>query len=111
MHTGATAVSASDAVWVNGGAKRPGRDHTTSAHNMLVTYTPNIPRASKAGSFGVTAQTANSIALAGASNGKLTMAQSEFTAAIAQASRSSADQWKTAQDDGKKWERQWPTRK
>lgn len=50
---------------VNGGGKRPGVRRTDASHSMLTSYANPVPKASKAGSFGTTAQTAMSAAYAG----------------------------------------------
>lgn len=90
--SGALSVAASDAINVN--AKTWGK-RTTNANSMLTSYTEAVPRASKAASYGLTAQNAGAISLAGPADGNMAVAQAHEVAAIAQASRSNADQWQT----------------
>lgn len=91
---GAISVAASDAITVTG--KNWGKP-TTHANSMLTSYTHDVPRAaaSKAVSYGVTAQNSNSVSLAGPADGRLVVAQAHESAAVAQASQSNADQWQT----------------
>jgi len=70
--------------------------HTTHANSMLTSYAEDVPRASKAASVGLTAQNANTVALAGPSDGNMVVAQAHEVASVAQASKSSADQWQTS---------------
>lgn len=71
---------------------------------MLTTTTRGVPRASKNASFGVTAQTAKSIAFAGPGDGKAMVSQAGEVAAYAQTSQSSFDQWQTnPSDKTKNW--------
>lgn len=63
---------------------------------MITSYARDVPRASAGASIGLTAQNANSVSLAGPSDGNMVVAQAHETAAVAQASKSSADQWQTS---------------
>ena len=89
-------AAASDAITVAG--KNYGKK-TTHANSMLTSYAQDVPRTSKSHAFGVTAQNANSVSLAGPADGKMVVAQAHESAAMAQASNSNADQWQSAAGD------------
>lgn len=71
----------------------PSRKDTTVAKSMLTSDTGYVPKASKAASYGTTAQNADSVALAGPADGKLVVAQANEIASVAQSSISNADSW------------------
>lgn len=55
--------------------------------------------------MGLTAQTAKAVAVSGAADGGIVLAQAHEVAAVSQASRSTADQWQ--QQASSEGERQW----
>jgi hypothetical protein len=92
---GAEAVSASDAVAMNKGSE-PGQ--TAMAASMQNSRPPvfrptNIER-KRTHSFGVTSNNGvGSLAMSGAANGKVVLAQAESAVAMSQTQTSTADQW------------------
>ncbi|KAF6250716.1 hypothetical protein COO60DRAFT_1568831 [Scenedesmus sp. NREL 46B-D3] len=82
-YEGATAAAMPEAIFVNQGGKR-GNRKTVIAHGMLTASTGSAPKASRAGSFGVTGQPVGSLALSGAANGKIVLAQADTAVAMAQ---------------------------
>jgi hypothetical protein len=73
-YEGATAAAASDSVMVNQGGRR-GRRGTVIANSMMTASTAALPRASRRGSFGTTAQPVSAMALSGNPNGRIQIAQ------------------------------------
>jgi hypothetical protein len=63
-YEGATAAALPEALFVNQGGKR-GNRKTVVANSMLTSTTGAAPKASRAGSFGATAQPVGSLALSG----------------------------------------------
>lgn len=92
---GAEAVSASDALAMNKG-EEPGQ--TTTAASMLNSrppvFRPTDTKSKRTRSFGVTSnQGVGSLAMSGAANGKVVLAQAESAVAMSQTQTSTADQW------------------
>lgn len=92
---GAEAVSASDALAMNKG-EEPGQ--TTMAASMLNSrppvFKPTDTKKKRTRSFGVTSnQGVGSLAMSGAANGKVVLAQAESAVAMSQTQTSTADQW------------------
>jgi hypothetical protein len=90
---GAEAASATDALALNKG-REPGQ--TTIAASQLISRPPVwrafIPGRTR--SFGVTSnQGVGSLAMSGAANGKVVLAQAESAVAMSQTQTSTADQW------------------
>uniref|UniRef100_A0A383VSI7 Uncharacterized protein n=1 Tax=Tetradesmus obliquus TaxID=3088 RepID=A0A383VSI7_TETOB len=82
-YEGATAAAMPEAIMVNQGGKR-GNRKTVVANSMLTATTGFAPKASRTGSFGYTAQPVGSLALSGAANGKIVLAQADTAVAMAQ---------------------------
>lgn len=103
--TGATSISASDAIFINGGGKNVRKEgFTDAAYSMITSFTKGAPRASKVGSFGVTAQTAKAASFAGTGDGRTTVAQANEVASYSQASQTPADQWQVNTGDStRRW--------
>lgn len=60
----------------------------------------HVPKASRAASYGTTAQNADSVALAGPADGTLVVAQANEVASVAQAARSNMDSWQATNYPG-----------
>lgn len=93
---GATAVSASDSVLTNVRGKRGG---TTTARNMVTSNATPLPsRANRIGSFAAgTSEPVKSMALSGAADGVIALAQADHAVAMSTAGKSRADSWQTAE--------------
>lgn len=82
-YQGATAAAMPEAIVVNQGGKR-GNRKTTIAKSMISSSTSAAPKASTIASLASTAQPVGSLALSGAANGKITLAQADSAVAMAQ---------------------------
>jgi hypothetical protein len=66
---------------------------------MLTSRAAFVPKASRAASYGTTAQNADSVALSGPADGKIALAQANEVAAMSQAASSNADSWQQTRGD------------
>lgn len=68
-----------------------GKRKTVVSNSMLTATTGYAPKASKAGSFAATAQPVSAMALSGAANGKIVLAQADTAVAMAQTEKVDRD--------------------